>query len=482
MEIIEKQPKVFISYSWDGQARQDQIIELVQRLAADGVDTIVDIYDLKEGDDKNHFMEKMVTDETVSHVLIICDKKYSEKANKRKSGVGTESQIISQEVYNRVSQSKFIPLVYEFNDDTEACTPVFFKSRIYIDFSSPEKENENWERLIRLLHGKPELIKPEVSKRPSYLDVKQTKNTYEMDSKFRVFKNALLSEKITTSLYRDDLLDSCFNFADSLRVRSASNEADFPQKVIDDFKQLVNVRNILVDWCLLESRFEKPDFSESLLNVLKRLLEMASRPIEVDSWSEDDFHAHKAFAYETFLYILAALIKNEKFLLANEVLKTHYELPETSLSNDYQFCSFDEFYFHSDLLQSKLSPPKMILNSAVAELLKINAERTDLIFTDIMQADLIATLMSLIDKNRYWYPQTIYYAKHSQKYPFFIRATQHKHFKKLLELTGYQDAGKLKSAITESIERGKRDYTLGSSFRGLSYPKVFNMDKWDTIS
>ncbi|WP_431296264.1 SEFIR domain-containing protein [Rahnella sp. PAMC 25559] len=374
MEIIEKQPKVFISYSWDGQARQDQIIELVQRLAADGVDTIVDIYDLKEGDDKNHFMEKMVTDETVSHVLIICDKKYSEKANKRKSGVGTESQIISQEVYNRVSQSKFIPLVYEFNDDTEACTPVFFKSRIYIDFSSPEKENENWERLIRLLHGKPELIKPEVSKRPSYLDVKQTKNTYEMDSKFRVFKNALLSEKITTSLYRDDLLDSCFNFADSLRVRSASNEADFPQKVIDDFKQLVNVRNILVDWCLLESRFEKPDFSESLLNVLKRLLEMASRPIEVDSWSEDDFHAHKAFAYETFLYILAALIKNEKFLLANEVLKTHYELPETSLSNDYQFCSFDEFYFHSDLLQSKLSPPKMILNSAVAELLKINAE------------------------------------------------------------------------------------------------------------
>ncbi|WP_431296265.1 hypothetical protein [Rahnella sp. PAMC 25559] len=99
-----------------------------------------------------------------------------------------------------------------------------------------------------------------------------------------------------------------------------------------------------------------------------------------------------------------------------------------------------------------------------------------------MQADLIATLMSLIEKNRYWYPQTIYYAKHSQKYPFFIRATQHKHFKKLLELTGYQDAGKLKSAITESIERGKRDYTLGSSFRGLSYPKVFNMDKWDTLS
>jgi hypothetical protein len=482
METIEKQPKVFISYSWDGQARQDQVVELVQRLASDGVDTIVDIYDLKEGDDKYHFMEKMVTDVTVSHVLILCDKKYSEKANDRQAGVGTESQIISQEIYSQVSQSKFIPLIYEFNDENEAYTPVFFKSRIYIDFSSPEKENENWERLIRLLYGKPELIKPEVSKRPSYLDVKQTKNTYEMDSKFRTFKNALLSEKITLSLYRDDLLDSCFNFADSLRVRTALNRDDFPQKVIDDFKQLVNVRNTLIDWCLLESRFDNPDFSENLLTVLTRLLEMASRPREVNSWSDDDFHAHKAFAYETFLYILAALIKNEKFLLAHEVLTTHFELPETSLSNDYQFCGFNEFYFSSELLQSKLSPTNMRLYSPVGELLKINAERQDLIFSDIMQADLIATLMSLITNGRYWYPQTLYYANFSQKYPFFIRATQHKHFKKLLELTGYKNAETLKSAITENIERSKREYAVGGGFRGVSYPKVFNMDRWDTLS
>ena len=44
-------------------------------------------------------MERMVNDSTISHVIIICDKIYSEKADSRKTGVGTETQIISKEVY-----------------------------------------------------------------------------------------------------------------------------------------------------------------------------------------------------------------------------------------------------------------------------------------------------------------------------------------------------------------------------------------------
>ena len=60
---------------------------------------MLDVYDLKEGHDKYAFLEKMVTDPEVSHVLVICDKAYEEKANARNAGVGTESQIISKEVY-----------------------------------------------------------------------------------------------------------------------------------------------------------------------------------------------------------------------------------------------------------------------------------------------------------------------------------------------------------------------------------------------
>lgn len=40
--------KVFISYSWQVQKR---VIELAERLIANGVDVVMDIYELKEGQD-----------------------------------------------------------------------------------------------------------------------------------------------------------------------------------------------------------------------------------------------------------------------------------------------------------------------------------------------------------------------------------------------------------------------------------------------
>jgi len=139
------------------------------RLLADGVEIVLDQYDLKEGHDKYAFMEKMVTDPSFTHVLVVCDKAYAEKADARKAGVGTESQIISQEVYKRVDQSKFIPIWCELTLDGEPYLPTFMKSRIGINFSTPELVNENWEQLVRLLFGKPLYQKPETGKPPVYI-------------------------------------------------------------------------------------------------------------------------------------------------------------------------------------------------------------------------------------------------------------------------------------------------------------------------
>ena len=56
-------PKVFISYSWVSPADQQGIVtDLANRLIADDVDVVMDVFDLPEGSDKYAFMEKMVTD------------------------------------------------------------------------------------------------------------------------------------------------------------------------------------------------------------------------------------------------------------------------------------------------------------------------------------------------------------------------------------------------------------------------------------
>jgi hypothetical protein len=103
------QPKIFISYSWSTPDHEDWVLSLAQRLVNNGIDVVLDKWDLKEGHDKYAFMESMVTSSTITKVLIILDKKYAEKADERGGGVGTETQIISPNVYANTAQEKFIP-------------------------------------------------------------------------------------------------------------------------------------------------------------------------------------------------------------------------------------------------------------------------------------------------------------------------------------------------------------------------------------
>lgn len=302
------QPKVFISYSWSSKTHQEHIKEMAERLAADGVEAVVDIYDLKEGDDKNHYMERMVQDDSVTHVLVICDKKYAEKANARKDGVGVESIIISQEVYSSVSQSKFIPLIFEYDESGKPCAPTFLNSRIYIDFSTPEKENDNWERLIRLLYGKPEFVKPKLGKPPAYLEQDTAAPTYEIRAKFNALKAAILNQKVNVKDCRRQFLETCYQYCDSMRIRTQPSQSDFPEEVLLIHKNLTSVRDLLTDWILLEGDSQNEDFRKSLVNFMELLLELRDKPKEVSSWNDVWFLPHKIFAYEMFLYSIAALI------------------------------------------------------------------------------------------------------------------------------------------------------------------------------
>src|SRR5262245_28656183 len=96
---MTRPPKAFISYSWSSQAHQKWVLDLATQLRENGVDVTIDKWDLKEGHDAIKFMEQMVTDPEIKKVIIVLDRTYAEKADGRKGGVGTETQIISPEIY-----------------------------------------------------------------------------------------------------------------------------------------------------------------------------------------------------------------------------------------------------------------------------------------------------------------------------------------------------------------------------------------------
>lgn len=473
-----KTPQVFISYSWTNQQHQERVREWADRLLSDGIDVILDIYDLKEGQDKNAFMEKMIADPNVTHVLIFSDKGYAEKADARKQGVGTESQIISQKVYEQVEQTKFIPIVCEFKDDGIPYLPTFLQSRFWIDFASLEAVNSNWEQLIRLLYRKPLYQKPQIGKPPVYLSDTAAPLS-PARSQYNLLHQAILDAKPGVSLYREAFLDACIEYADELRVRDQL-EGNFGEKVLEDCGKLIPVRDCIVDWVLLESEVAPSEsFSESPIDFLEKLLELKARPVELDQWNENWFEAHRLFVFETFLYMIAALLKTRAFKDLNNVFTSHYIMPLTERGGDRNFVIFDDFYTYSDILNPILAPEGRRLHSPAAALLKRQANREDIPFSDLIQADLLTLLMAFITPETRWYPQLMYYSDYRAEFPFFIRASQHKNFANLATITGIADADTLREKFREGYEQSGMGQQRG--FFMQNFWKAMNMDNLDTI-
>ena len=166
-------PKVFISYSWSPPQHKEKVIELAKRLQLDTVDVILDVWDLAPGQDKNLFMEQTVNNPDIKRVFLVCNKQYKEKADGRLGGVGTESLIMSKEIYAKADQTKFIPLVFEFDEDGEPYLPTFLHSRIFFDMRDNEHFEDNYEQLLRNIFDKPTHKRPARGIRPTFLDDEQ---------------------------------------------------------------------------------------------------------------------------------------------------------------------------------------------------------------------------------------------------------------------------------------------------------------------
>lgn len=474
-------PKVFISYSWSSPAHQEAVRIWAERLIFDGVDVLLDIFDLKEGDDKYAFMESMVTDPSVTHVIIISDKEYSLKADTRTAGVGTESQIISQEVYGKVKQSKFIPVVCEFDSANEPFLPTFLKTRIWVDFSTPEAINENWEKLIRFVFDKPVHEKPPLGKIPAYIQNGQAAPPSPASSKFTNLKQAILQAKPGLEIYRQDFLDACMQYADSLRTRERPENDQPGAKVLSDCSKLKPIRDHIVDWILLESTTNSsPVFSESLTNLLERMRDIKSRPPEITTWNDSWFEAHSLFVYETFLYAIAALLKSNAYSTIHQVFGFHYLNPPSLQYDETRFDNFGCFYAYSETLQPVLAPTGKRLLSPAAELVKRQADRNDITFQSIMEADLLATLAMFLNSSVRWYPQTLHYASHFGSFPFFLRCTRRRDFRKLSIITGIESADKLRELVKEGHARANVN-AWTHFYSDRTFWNAMNMNNLDSL-
>lgn len=157
--------KVFISYAWESEEHRAWVKALADRLLADGVEAIVDQYDLELGDRLPQFMEQSVR--SSDYVLIVCTPAYKQKADARIGGVGYEGHIISGELFSGHNERKFIPVIKE--GGVEESLPTFLKGKLAVDLGDGV-ESRGYNDLLATLYG--------VKKKPSVAPKRRIPQTF----------------------------------------------------------------------------------------------------------------------------------------------------------------------------------------------------------------------------------------------------------------------------------------------------------------
>ena len=175
----ENAPKVFISYSWDGEAHKNWVLNLATKLRKNGIDAILDQWELELGKPIPSFMGKSI--EISDRVICIMTPSYKTKSNaeKPKGGVAYESSIMAAETIKNISTTKFIPLLREGNDNN--AIPDFLIGRTYIDMRNDNSFEDRLEELLRNIYNEPKDKKPPIGKKPEYVENKNKEKNIEIE-------------------------------------------------------------------------------------------------------------------------------------------------------------------------------------------------------------------------------------------------------------------------------------------------------------
>jgi hypothetical protein len=159
---MQEAPRVFMSYSHDDQAHKAWVLGLATRLVANGVDVLLDQWDMRLGGDLPRFMERGLTG--AGRVLAVCSTTYVGKANSGQGGVGYEKMILTGQLMHDVTTDRIIPVIR--SNPSKEVMPTFLLSRLYIDFRDEQAFEARYAELLHDIHGQPVAPRPPLGPNP----------------------------------------------------------------------------------------------------------------------------------------------------------------------------------------------------------------------------------------------------------------------------------------------------------------------------
>lgn len=327
---IEK-PKVFISYAWTSDAYVNKVAAFASSLINIGIEVLFDKFEMKPGNELNDFMEKSVKDATVTHVLLLLNKTYKDKADNRVGGVGKETQILSEELYNNVNQTKIIPVVFEKGDNGEIYKPTYLGSTYFVDLADESKYDSEFKLLVKSIYGETVYRKPELGKTPAWV-TEEIMFEPKVSLQFASFKTQTNIDVNNQNfiLFLDNIKSKIVECKTDDIDRS-SNEV-FYKQYLDKYNGLMPIRNEYLELIKNSIYVDNPE---------KKIAAFFEKTyLGISQLQTSNNELLSICLHEIFIYTIAYFLKHEKYD------KVSYILGKTYCIKDYsgRLSSFSIFY------------------------------------------------------------------------------------------------------------------------------------------
>jgi hypothetical protein len=451
-------PVAFISYSWSSPQHKERVRQFADRLIANGVQVVIDTYDSQPGQDLNAFMEQSVTRKDITHVLVFADKIYAEKADQRSGGVGTETQLLSQEVYERVEQTKVVPLIFECDEEAQPYLPTYMKSRFHINFTNPERFDESFDQLLRHFFKTPKHSKPPLGQRPDFETAPAASEQ---------ILEVVASTSVST---RRESYGVVLKSLESFRELEPKEHLD--EKVMGALTESKHIRDALV--ALLSKDIAEAQTEEQVKKLLKNidlvLTTLASYtypPPGINQWRDSDYDHFGFMLNEMIMYLVALVIKHEQFRILPKLLNRTYFFRTNTGEQKYGSLAGLRTYQHS-LDSHRNSRLKLNRVSITADLLKERADNNTISFDELNSADsilyLVTKFMMPDDRHQWWFPRLSVYRRDTGDLPPLSEMVSKARAAEVIQLFGFSDLDKFKAALQASIGKSKQQQPIVDTF------------------
>lgn len=472
--------KVFISYSWGNKEHQDWIINLGTRLMNDTVDVILDRWSLKEGHDIFSFMEEMVKSDDIFRVLIICDENYRNKADERTGGVGTETQIITPEIYSNQKQEKFIPIVVERDSDNKPYLPVYLSSRKYIDFSNEEYFENSYEELLRNILETPAIPKPKLGTTPPLYITENIVNDSEINSLLRTLDNQIKKHPDKINQYSSNFLEL---FSDKLwgfDINNVSNDLMvYGDQVYESLLNYKILRDDFISFLLAVTDVNTNFDVDELIDFFGKKSSYLLTKEGDYGINSTQFEIYKIIFQELFIYTIAVCLKNKNYtLIADLLLSRYYVKDEYSRNQEAKrFTFLDEYNQNFENYLSRKYNKISGFGHYIISNLNEKITKEQIILADIL-CYIIGELYSKKSYGDIWFPRCYIY-KQSRGFVFFDKLESKRHFDKVKDIFGVNTATELVSLLVQykSENEKKERFTFTSGFDSIPFVhELINLD------